>query len=498
MKFTSHDLNLAHLKAELVVFVLRSEDLKKGLSSKHSLSILDKTLEGVVSSTLIRSDFKTSADTQMLFGPLSKHGVNFVLTVGWEGKRGTEDYRRLGSIICATAKKLKINSVCVAQDNLDLKERSFLQALYEGLRLAKYKFEEYFSKPEDVKKSDYSGISEIKIIGKVKLSERAIRLGSIFANATCMARDLINTPPNDCTPRFLVDAARDLAKKNKLKIDVFGEAELKRMGAGGILSVAFGSDAEPYLIRIKYPGKKGGKRIAIVGKGITFDSGGLSIKTGEGMETMKCDMSGAAAVLSVMSVINILQPNSEVWAYVPTCENMINGKAMRPGDIIKAMNGKSIEVLNTDAEGRLILADALSLAVKDGCDTIIDLATLTGACVVALGLEYAGLFSNDSKLRDRITEAGLAAGEKFWELPLAPEYKANIKSTVADIKNIGTPGAGAGATVGALFLQEFVNTAKWAHLDIAGPAFTKSESFYIAKGGVGFGVRTLLNLLQNF
>ncbi|RMD84066.1 MAG: leucyl aminopeptidase, partial [Candidatus Dadabacteria bacterium] len=253
----------------------------------------------------------------------------------------------------------------------------------------------------------------------------------------------------------------------------------------------------PYLIRLRYAPrtKVDEKHIAIVGKGITFDSGGLSIKIGEGMYTMKSDMSGAAAVLAVMSVIRSLKIQRQVTAYIPTCENMVSDRSQKPGDIVKAINGKTIEVVNTDAEGRLILADALSLAVKDGADIIIDLATLTGACMVALGAKYAGLFSTSRELAKELIHAGEKAGERLWELPLAKEYEHQLKNTVADVRNISGTRWG-GAVTAALFLKEFVGRTTWAHIDIAGPAFASADDLYIKKGGVGFGVRTLINWLS--
>jgi leucyl aminopeptidase len=269
------------------------------------------------------------------------------------------------------------------------------------------------------------------------------------------------------------------------------------MKAGALLAVAQGSEEPPYLLRLSYKPKRvtNKKVIALVGKGVTFDSGGLSIKTGSGMETMKCDMSGAAAVIATMQAVATLKPGIEIRAYVPTTENMINGVATRPGDVVRAMSGKTIEILNTDAEGRLILADALHLAQQDKCDVIIDLATLTGACMVALGTDYAGLFSNNDGLTQRLQSAGDRAGERLWRMPLAKEYKNWIKSPVADIKNIGK--SFGGAITAALFLEEFIGEVEWAHLDIAGPAFVDGESGYIKRGGVGFGVRTLLNYLRS-
>jgi leucyl aminopeptidase len=282
-----------------------------------------------------------------------------------------------------------------------------------------------------------------------------------------------------------------------MQVQVFDKARLAKMKAGALLSVAQGSQTPPYLIKMTYKptGRTKRKVISLVGKGVTFDSGGLSIKSGAGMMDMKCDMSGAATVIAAMQAIAAVKPSCEVRAYIPATENMINGRATRPGDVVKASNGKSIEILNTDAEGRLILADALCLAEKDGCDQIIDLATLTGACLVALGKDYAGLYSTSEKMVKGLSEAAAHAGERVWHMPLADEYRSLIKSSVADIKNIGGPHGG--SITAALFLQEFVENTDWAHLDIAGPAFTASASDYISKGGVGFGVGTLVRYVQS-
>jgi leucyl aminopeptidase len=239
------------------------------------------------------------------------------------------------------------------------------------------------------------------------------------------------------------------------------------------------------------------KVISLVGKGITYDTGGYSLKPGDSMIGMKGDMAGAASVLGVMKAVARLKPNVEVRGYIPTTENMINGEATRVGDIVKAMNGKTIEILNTDAEGRLILADALTLACKDKAHIVIDIATLTGACMVALGMQYAGVFCDDQKLTDDIIEQGAIAGERFWPLPLAPEYAASIKSSVADLKNIAG-NRWAGATIGGLFLKEFVTPeTRWAHLDIAGPSDADSSRGHIKQGGVGFAVRTLTRMILN-
>ena len=262
--------------------------------------------------------------------------------------------------------------------------------------------------------------------------------------------------------------------------------------------MSLGSDQPPRLVKLTYtpPGKATGT-VALVGKGITFDSGGLSLKTADGMETMKTDMSGAAAVIGTMSVLRQAGVKTKVVAYVPTTENMPGGRAIKPGDVLKIRNGKTVEVLNTDAEGRLILADGLSLAVEEKPDAIIDLATLTGACVVALGMKIAGLMGNDDAWIGQVRDAADRVGEPMWPLPLPQEYRKDLDSEIADLKNI-TGGRGGGALTAGLFLAEFAGDVPWAHLDIAGPARAGSDDGYIGKGGTGFGVRTLVEVLSTF
>jgi len=263
----------------------------------------------------------------------------------------------------------------------------------------------------------------------------------------------------------------------------------------GLLAVNRGSLEEPRFIVIHYrPARKAKKKIALIGKGITFDSGGLSLKPAKSMETMKLDMSGGAAVIGAMSRLPHLGFDVEVTGYIPTTDNLPGGNAQKPGDVIRYLNGKTIEVLNTDAEGRLILADALALAARQRPDYMINLATLTGACVVALGAQVGGIFSNHQPLADQLMRCARETGEKLWQLPLVKEYREQLKSSVADMKNIG--GAHGGAITAALILQEFVAEIPWAHLDIAGPAFTEGDTAICPKGGTGFGVRTLLKFLS--
>jgi len=366
------------------------------------------------------------------------------------------------------------------------------QALAEGVVLGAHQFTTYKSK------SKPCAIASVSVITRNAAAvQKGLDRGAAIATAVTFARDMINEPPRAMTPSHLEAAARRVAQDNGLTIDVWDEVKIVNEGLGGLAGVAAGSDEPARMIQLRYEPKGARGTVAIVGKGITFDSGGLSLKSGDGMMTMKCDMSGAAAVIATMAAISAVAPKVRVLGYAACTENLPSGKAIKPGDVLKIRNGKTVEVLNTDAEGRLVLADALSLAVEESPDAIIDLATLTGACTVALGRDIAGIMGNNDDLIAQVQAAAERAGEQMWQLPLPKTYRKQIDSEVADMKNIGAPNGGGALTAG-LFLQEFVGDRPWVHLDIAGPAFRSDEDGYLPKGGTGFGVRTLLELLINF
>ncbi len=466
---------------------------KKG--SKSPLSILDKKLGGELRRRIKARGFEGKEGETLSADFLTP--FNSVVLLGFEdgktARQNSTKFLSLGSQLYSLSMRLKSKRLSLLSAGVNLGEDSSLIQILEGYYLSAYSFEKYKSK----KKASGKGLNELILVGVKRPKQDLLQLSSYLIDATKLARDLVNTPAADCSPAFLLGKAREISRKNRLKLTVYDKSRLKKLGAGCILGVSQGSSAQPFLLKLEYipRGKKPKRVISLVGKGITFDSGGLSIKTGAGMENMKVDMSGAAAVLGAMSVISKISPKVGVRAYIPTCENMISGEALRPGDVIRAVNKKTIEVLNTDAEGRLILADALSLASREKCDVIIDLATLTGACVVALGADYAGLFSTDRGLTRDILRAADESAELFWEMPLAEEYRSQIDSPIADLKNIGSSNGG-GAIIGAIFLKEFVDGPKWAHLDIAGPASTGADKHYIKRGGVGFGVRTLIRYLR--
>jgi leucyl aminopeptidase len=328
----------------------------------------------------------------------------------------------------------------------------------------------------------------------------ALRKAELLANTQEYVRDLVNEPASRVTPAFLVEEANRLARETNSLIEVLTLAEAEKMGMGAFAAVARGSEQPAFVVKLHHEGEKRNQELCLVGKGLTFDSGGLSLKPWDAMTTMKSDMAGAAAVLGSFLALSRLRPQLDFIAVLPLTENLPSGKSYKPGDVLKAMNGKTIEVLSTDAEGRLILSDALCWAVQGGATHIVDVATLTGACVIALGHETAGLFANSQEWKNQILLAALKAGERIWELPMFPEYRELIRSEMADIVNsAGRSGAPAGAIFGAMFLKEFVPEGiAWAHLDIAGPSWLPRGDKKIAAGGTGAMLRTLVELGLSF
>ena len=362
-------------------------------------------------------------------------------------------------------------------------------ATAEGFLLGQYRFDRYQSEKKPLK------TEELRFVGDgaedaVAQSERA----RTVADAVMLARDLINEPPGAKPPSEFVAHARRIAEEGGLELTVYEPDQFEDERFGGLAGVAAGSHAPAAMVVLRYepPDPKG--FIALVGKGIVFDSGGLSLKNPAGMEAMKTDMAGAAAVLATMQAVAALAPPVRVLAVTPFTENMPGGGAQRPGDVLTPRNGTTVEVLNTDAEGRLILADALSLAAEEEPDLMVDAATLTGACLVALGEKIAGLWGNDDEAIEKVKAAAAAAGEDVWQMPLHDEYEKNIESDIADIKNSGPRFAG--SINAALFLKHFVAEVPWVHLDIAGPARWPDDEHYQVKGGSGFAVRTLLTLVE--
>jgi len=362
------------------------------------------------------------------------------------------------------------------------------EAVALGFILGQYSFERHRSEPKPAQ------TLSVRLIGAGDADLAAAGRGRVLAEAVTLARDLINEAPIDKPPEALAQVARGIGERTGVRVRVYEEEEIEAEGFGGLIGVNAGAANPPRMVEMWYEPKDARAFLAFVGKGIVFDSGGLSIKGAAAMETMKTDMSGAAAVFAAVQAIATLGLPVKVLGIAPLTENMPGGSALRPGDVLRARNGKTIEVLNTDAEGRLVLADGLSLAAEAEPDLIVDVATLTGACVIALGEEIAGVFGTGGGM-ERVQQAAEAAGERVWPLPLPDDYRKKIDSDVADMRNTGVNRYG-GAINAALFLREFVGEVPWAHLDIAGPARASETSHYVVKGGTGFGVRTLVALAE--
>jgi leucyl aminopeptidase len=367
-----------------------------------------------------------------------------------------------------------------------------LVAFVEGFLLAGYRFDRYLSDPSARQ------VRSLVVVGEAMPRPAATRpalaaveavVGEVFR-----ARDLVNEPGSVKTPAFIAAEVARLAREVPgLEAESWGPRRIAKEGLAGLLAVARGSREEPRFIMLRYAGKGAGRRVALVGKAITFDSGGLSLKPPKSMETMKYDMAGGAAVLGAVFAAARLRLAVEVIAHVPATENLPGSRAQKPGDVIRFLNGRTVEVLNTDAEGRLVLADALAFASRKRPDVLVDVATLTGACRVALGPLVAGVMGNSQPVVDELIAAGGAAGEPLWQLPLVREYREELKSPIADLKNVG---GDAGSIVGGLFLKEFVDGVPWAHLDIAGPAFTDKDLPHAPRGATGFGLRLLVCYLR--
>ncbi|HEX2867936.1 MAG TPA: leucyl aminopeptidase [Ignavibacteriales bacterium] len=371
-----------------------------------------------------------------------------------------------------------------------LSEEYFYQTFIEGILLGNYKFDKYISEKEA------SGTLTVLLYGNKKSLDAAIQKGLSLMDGVYFARDLANEPSSVLTPEELALRSKKELEKSGVKVTVLDLKDIQKKKLGGILAVGRGSDNPQRLIVLSYKPSGAKKKIALVGKGVTFDSGGISIKPASGMGEMKADMAGAAAVIGTFLSASKAKLPVELVGFIPAVENMPSGKAIKPGDIIKTASGKSIEIDNTDAEGRLILADALELAAEEKPDAIIDLATLTGACVVALGEYTAGLFTGNDSLADKLYTAGLNSFERVWRMPLWNEYSKLIKSDVADVKNVG--GKWGGAITAAKFLEKFAsNKIPWAHLDIAGPAMANNLNNYTQKYMTGYGVRLLFEYLSN-
>jgi leucyl aminopeptidase len=421
---------------------------------------------------------------------LRPDGLPPVLVVGLGARDecNPERLRVAAALAAKEAKRLEASSLAWEMSEF-ADDGPATEALVTGVILASYRFDRFKSSNKES-----SRLQSLTLLGLPDVDEVA-EFARIVAEAQNRARDLQNTPANVATPSFLAARAEEIAAdSDSLSVEVLGRAELEEKGMGGILAVSQGGPEEPKMIVLRYSGGGSAPTLGLIGKGVTFDTGGISLKPGAGMQEMKMDMSGAAAVLETVAAIAELELPLDLIAVVPSTENMPSGTAIKPGDVITQYNGKTVEVNNTDAEGRLILADALAYAVELGAERLVDIATLTGAVEVALGSTYAGLISNDDELAAAVTRAGEATGELVWRLPLHPEYKELMQGTVADLSNLGKKRK-AGTITAASFLEEFVGEVPWAHLDIAGSAWDIGRE-YVGNGANGFGVRLLVALAR--
>lgn len=418
---------------------------------------------------------------------------------GQKQKMTPENWRQAAGFLGQHILKYHLSSVALelsswTKGSSDLERLG--HCLAEALTLSLYRFDKYKTQQEEnnILENIFVNLESSKKNNFKKFWDQ----GLSFAQGTILARDLVNEPAGNMTPTFLAQQALDIAKNNpQVKVKILEKEQVEKLGMHAFLGIDRGSVEPLKFIHLVYSPKiKAKDKIALVGKGITFDSGGLNIKVGDGMADMKIDMGGAATVLGVFSTFNDVKPKVEIHGVIAACENMPSGNAIRPGDVVANMQGKTIEIGNTDAEGRVTLADSLAYAQQQGVSTIVDLATLTGACIVALGSDYAALYSNQESLAKDLLKSANLSGERIWQMPLAEEYRELNKSSIADIRNI--PSArGGGSITAALFLEEFIeDSIAWAHLDIAGPAYAeKPLNHYTPLGGVGFGVRTLLEWL---
>lgn len=482
-----------------VIVISLFENVKK-ISSE--LNSLDKASGGTISNLLQNKDFTGKLNETMMVPIYKKIVPKRILLVGL-GKSTELSLDKIRQAAGTAAriiqgKKFKNPSMLLYKTEYKgISIEDATRSVVEGVLLSLYNFTMY----KTLKKEDKATINNFTLI--VQKNDVLAKVKSVARNtqtvaeAVCFTRDMVNMSGSDATPTFLANKAKEIAKKTGVKCRILSLPDMKKLGMGGILNVSKGSSQPPKFIILEYnTRKKNNDTIVLIGKGVTFDSGGISLKPGKGMDLMKADMAGAAAVLGAFKAISNLKPATHLVGLVPCAENMPSGTALKPGDIIKCMSGKTVEILNTDAEGRLILADAISYAKRYKPDAVIDIATLTGACVAALGTFASGMLGNNDKLKDRVKQAAERCHERVWEMPLWKEYYDLIKSDIADIKNTG--GRYAGTITAACFLGEFVEDFPWVHLDIAGTFLVEKDTPYIRKGATGVGVRLLTQLILDW
>lgn len=464
----------------------------------HGIEI-DKALGGLISEIIASEQFKGEAATCKIIYTAGKIPAKAVLLIGL-GKAGefnTDVARKAGAKAVNAAFTLKAKSIAATIHPSKFRTYSpadRTQAFVEGFILGAYKFEQYKDKKDIEPATLKDVIISFKGLGRDKLQASIDKAVSIAGNVN-MVRDMVNIPAKDMTPEHVAKKALEIAAKEKLTCTVWGKKEIEKAKMGLFLAVARGSENEPKFIHLHYKPRKARSKVAIVGKGVTFDSGGYDLKPGRYMLNMKEDMAGAATALAVINTVAQLKLSVELDVYIPATDNMIDAKAEVPGNIITSRSGKTVEIISTDAEGRLILADAISYALEKKPDYIIDIATLTGGVLYALGEIYTAVLGNDQRLVDKYIASSKNAHEPAWQLPLVKEYKKGLTDGIADLKNLGKTRAD--TIAGGLFLEEFVGKSKWLHLDIAESAWSEEDKNYISRGGTGVPVRTLVDLLSS-
>lgn len=477
---------------KLVVIPLPEAKLSKNISK-----LLPNEIQKDFTKLVNANNFKTKANKTYKFDCVyEKKQLNIlVISTGKKANQSDELFRNIGNTISKHLNKDNAGNITITSESLSEKNAA---SIVEGLLLGNYKFDKYITE-DDRKAHQLKTINFLQSKHTKKLKELLTETEEL-CTSTILIRDLVNSPSIDITPSALANTAKKIAKQNsKIKATILGEKEIKKNKMGLIQGVSSGSNQESKVIILEYKNKpKNKKPIMVVGKGVTFDAGGLNLKIHSSIEGMKMDMAGGATVLGLFNLIAKLKPELHIIGIVPAVENLVGGDAYKPDDILTAYNGKTVEITNTDAEGRLILADSLAYGVKKfKPECIIDLATLTGACITALGYTRAGLFSNDTKLRNKLTKASKESGSKTWPLPIDDYHRDKVKGDVSDYKNY-TGGIGAGSTMAAAFLEKFVDKTPWAHLDIAGVAFIPTEMGYRPKGATGEPLKLLHEFLKQY
>ncbi|MFH0900413.1 MAG: leucyl aminopeptidase [Pseudomonadota bacterium] len=480
------------IACDLLAIPVFEDSFDTGAEPLHSV---DVGLGGLLAQVIAEEQFKGKANQTLQIHTHGKISAQRLLLIG-AGSRadaGAGELRHIAARASKAARSSGSKSVGIALPALFANKKA-LQLAAEGALLGRYRFDRYLS--QDNKRPDNLAEVVFAIEGGFDSDtfESVVDRAHIIAESTARTRDMVNEPASVMTPRRLADEAARLAAENGLEIKVYGRKECEGLGMGMFLAVASGSDQEPQLIHLSYrPPTDVKKRVCLVGKGITFDSGGLSLKPVQSMEDMKADMAGAATVLNAIAAAAKLRAPVEIHAVAPCTENMPSGKAYKIGDVLRSMAGKTVEIVNTDAEGRLILGDAIAYALRLDPAEVIDFATLTGACVVALGPHIAGVMSNNQGMTERWLAAAERAGEEMWRLPLPGRLHDQLRSDVADMKNTGDRWGG--ALTAGLFLKEFVGKTPWIHMDIAGPAHFSKEYGAYQKGGSGIGLATIIEYL---